>query len=76
MYDKSSLFFVVSAGCMPGMYFDIFLQRCVNCSRGTYQPNRSETFCFRCPSNMTTMHSGSREKYQCQGELFISNHTI
>ncbi|XP_048585015.1 signal peptide, CUB and EGF-like domain-containing protein 2 [Nematostella vectensis] len=57
---------VVAAGCHPGMYFDIFLRRCVNCTRGSFQSQRSETFCFRCPGNKTTLYSGTRDLSQCR----------
>ncbi|XP_031548735.1 signal peptide, CUB and EGF-like domain-containing protein 2 [Actinia tenebrosa] len=63
------------AGCMPGMYYDIFLLRCVNCSRGTYQPNASETFCYRCPGNMTTLYSGSKAAHQCRETVCGGNLT-
>ena len=53
--------------CQPGTYFDIFLRHCVNCSRGTYQPNKSENFCFRCPGNKTTLCSGASDILQCRG---------
>lgn len=51
--------------CHRGEYFDVFLRRCVNCSRGTYQPNKSENFCFRCPGNKTTLFRGATDISQC-----------
>lgn len=55
----------VRVRCQPGTYFDIFSRQCVNCSRGSYQPNKSENFCFRCPGNKTTLYSGARDISQC-----------
>ena len=65
-----------SKRCLPGTYFDIISQRCENCSRGSYQPNRSETFCFRCPRNKTTLYSGAKNISQCTGNsLNLSSRT-
>ncbi|CAH3132489.1 unnamed protein product [Porites lobata] len=51
--------------CRRGEYFDVFLNQCMNCSRGTYQPNKSENFCFRCPGNTTTLFRGATDISQC-----------
>ncbi|XP_078346406.1 uncharacterized protein LOC144631738 [Oculina patagonica] len=53
------------ARCHPGTYFDVFLRKCMNCSRGSYQPNRSENFCFRCPDTKTTVNTGASDISQC-----------
>ncbi|KAJ7373710.1 positive regulation of smoothened signaling pathway [Desmophyllum pertusum] len=37
----------------------------MNCSRGSYQPNRSENFCFRCPDNKTTLDTGASDISEC-----------
>lgn len=51
--------------CQPGRYFDVYLRKCMNCSRGSYQPNRSENFCFRCPDNKTTLDTGATDISEC-----------
>ncbi|XP_015767454.1 PREDICTED: signal peptide, CUB and EGF-like domain-containing protein 3 [Acropora digitifera] len=50
-------------------------QRCENCSRGSYQPNRSETFCLRCPRNKTTLYSGAKDISQCTDTVCGGNLT-
>lgn len=64
-----------SKRCLPGTYFDMISQRCENCSRGSYQPNRSETFCRRCPRNKTTLYSGAKDISQCTDTVCGGNLT-
>lgn len=61
--------------CQPGTYFDVFRRQCVNCSRGSYQPNKSENFCFRCPGNKTTLYSGATDISQCRETICGGNLT-
>lgn len=70
-WDLLVYIFLVSR-CRRGEYFDVFLNQCMNCSRGTYQPNKSENFCFRCPGNTTTLFRGATDISQCIGKLLLS----
>nr|XP_058948915.1 signal peptide, CUB and EGF-like domain-containing protein 2 [Pocillopora verrucosa] len=64
-YKTARKKFKRQARCQPGKYYDIYLRKCMNCSRGSYQPNRSENFCFRCPDNKTTLYAGASDISQC-----------
>ncbi|XP_046864098.1 signal peptide, CUB and EGF-like domain-containing protein 2 isoform X2 [Xenia sp. Carnegie-2017] len=53
------------SSCARGNYFKVSSNRCVECPRGTYQNQASETFCYRCPGNKTTIAPGAKSRTKC-----------
>uniref|UniRef100_A0A5S6QI65 Signal peptide, CUB and EGF-like domain-containing protein 2 n=1 Tax=Trichuris muris TaxID=70415 RepID=A0A5S6QI65_TRIMR len=51
--------------CQAGTYYDRNATACRACSVGTYQPNEAQDFCAKCPGNLTTDSTGSRDISDC-----------
>ncbi|XP_021378507.1 major surface-labeled trophozoite antigen 417-like [Mizuhopecten yessoensis] len=43
------------ANCTAGQKLDVNMNRCVDCTKGYYQPDKWETSCIECPPLKTTM---------------------
>ncbi|XP_077519184.1 sushi, von Willebrand factor type A, EGF and pentraxin domain-containing protein 1-like [Amblyomma americanum] len=52
--------------CSPGTYSRDGLETCLACPQGTYQDERQQTRCKRCPAGSTTEAFGSTQQTDCK----------
>ncbi|XP_059477749.1 uncharacterized protein LOC132198041 isoform X1 [Neocloeon triangulifer] len=51
--------------CLPGTYLNGTLNTCVDCKKGTFQPDSQQTSCVACPPNTSTQGTGSTKEEEC-----------
>ena len=61
-----------SETCSPGKYFVRERRQCVECPRGTYQPQTGQDFCVQCPAETTTDNQAAVSALQCKSKLYTN----
>ena len=74
--DRLKTIYYFSGSCKSGSYYDVISHKCLKCPRGTYQHHTSETFCYRCPRNTTTLERGAKDKSRCIGKKIFANFNL
>ncbi|CAL1545258.1 unnamed protein product, partial [Lymnaea stagnalis] len=52
--------------CPIGTFFHVIIKRCMDCPKGTYQPEEGHNTCLRCPDNKSTDKEHAKSEQDCK----------